>query len=132
HPHAHGEVLALDVAGRDVLGVRVAPTDFRPRAETLRRAVARLALGRGTVHLDELREVDVLPEAGVDGRQVRMVSVCRELDAVREPTGKVLHEVPRAPGIARAYMEARDELRVRVDGDPGPDRPDEVLVLAVR
>ena len=75
-PHAHPnvQVLPLDVAGRDVLRVRVAGDRFRLRPEALRRAVARLRL-LGSVELDELREVHIGPEHVLDSRQVRPVPI---------------------------------------------------------
>src|SRR2546425_3927120 len=114
-----------------MLRVRVAPADFGPRPETLGRAVARIAFGRSPVNLDELREVDVLAEALPHGAQVGVMPVRRELHPVAQPRSEVLHEVPRAPRIARPDVEGRHELRVRVDGDPRPHGPDEALVLAV-
>jgi hypothetical protein len=73
HPHPHGEVLALGIARGDVIRVGVAPAHFRSRAKALRRAVAGLAFRDVAVNLDELREVDVLTEAGVNRRQVGVV-----------------------------------------------------------
>jgi len=43
HVHSHGQVLALDVARRDVLGVRIADNLHAFGAKTLRGAVALLA-----------------------------------------------------------------------------------------
>ena len=40
HAHSHRQVLALDVAGRNVLRVRIASAATRPCSLDLRRAVA--------------------------------------------------------------------------------------------
>jgi len=53
HVHPHGEVLALDVAGRNMLLVGVAKNGIARDAKTLRRAVTVLAFRIATVNLDQ-------------------------------------------------------------------------------
>ena len=53
HRHPHRQVLALDVAGRDVLAVRVARDDLAVDTEALRRAVPLLAFGIVPVNLGQ-------------------------------------------------------------------------------
>ena len=47
--------------------------------------------------------------------------VRRELHPVDQAGGEILHELRRAPGIARAHQEGRHQLRVRVDRRECPD-----------
>jgi len=55
HGHPHREVLPLDVACRDVLGVRIPGDRDRIHAKALCRAVARVVRGFGPVDLDQTR-----------------------------------------------------------------------------
>src|SRR5881394_2614940 len=68
HAHPHREVLALDIAGRDVLRVWTAGDGVLLSSQAIGRRVARLgAARRVAVDLDELREVYIRAESLLDG-----------------------------------------------------------------
>jgi len=76
HPHPHRQVLALDVAGRDSVGIWIALERnlLRPGAD--RRAVFAQLANRG-IGLVDLRSVNVVPEGRPDRRFVHLVPVRR-------------------------------------------------------
>ena len=78
-PHPHAKILALDVAGRDVLRIWIAKKDFLFDAQTLRGAVPLLGFWIVSVNLDELRVVDIISKSVDDGKQVHLVAVRGQL-----------------------------------------------------
>ena len=92
HVHAHGEILTLHVRRGYVLRVRVAFYYLRGGTENLRRAVARLGLSLPSVDLRQHCVVHIRAESILDGVQIHMVSVRRELYAVPYAARYILHE----------------------------------------
>lgn len=78
--HAHREIGALDVGGRDLLGVRAAD-DLAGRGSgaDCRAVTNRGALRGRAVVLDQLREVDSLSEGILDGRCVTALWLPRSI-----------------------------------------------------
>jgi len=63
HRHAHGEVLTLDIARANVLGIGIAGDPLAVAADAFGGAVALLSCARFGVLLDEHREIDGDPAA---------------------------------------------------------------------
>ena len=77
--HPHGQVVALDVARRDMGGVRLALDAALPRPDAGRRAIAFLAVLRFAVDFDELGIVDIAAESALYGFQIRLVAIAGQL-----------------------------------------------------
>jgi hypothetical protein len=121
HAHTHSEVLALDIAGRDVGGIGRALDRGLLASQALGRAVADLRpLRRRPVDLDQLGVVHLAAESGLDGLEVHPVSVRGELDAARQAAGEILAQLGRGPRVAEPDQERRHQLRVRIDRDESP------------
>jgi hypothetical protein len=85
--HPHGQVGALDVAGRDVLGIGATLDERLRRASADSRGVAVISLRALAVVLDQLREVHAPAEGILDRLEVHLVAVAGELDPVHHPGG---------------------------------------------
>src|SRR5207237_10459246 len=68
----------------------------------------------------EHRVVDLVLERLRHGDEIRPVSIRGELHAVAEPAGEIVHELARTTRVPRPDVEARDKLRLGVDGHPRP------------
>ena len=106
HLHPHVEILAFDVARRDVLLIRVADDFDALGAKTLRGAVASLSLGIVAVNLVELCEVNPISESIRNGSQVHPVAVRGQLDSIRQTSRNILKEVRCTPRVPPAYGPA--------------------------
>src|SRR5579862_5497444 len=124
HPHPHRQVLPLDVAGRNVVGVRVAGDDLGLLAEADGRGVAArpraAGSGRGREDLDQLGVVNVALECVTDSGQVKVVAVRGQLDTVAQPPCEVAYELDGGVQVAVVNPVGRDELGVGVHRHPRP------------
>jgi hypothetical protein len=93
--HADGKILALYVTGRDMKRVRATEYSYLLRREKIRRTVARFVRWFLSVHLNQLRVVDVIGEGVNHGIQINFVPVARKLNAACEAASKILDEVSR-------------------------------------
>ena len=85
HSHPHREVLALDVAGGDVLGIGTPKDHAALDPDALRRRIPALILAWvWAVELLKLGVVDVALKRPVDGDQVGVEPVCRQLNPIRQ------------------------------------------------
>lgn len=119
--HSHGEILSLDVAGGDMLRVRVARHRQLQAIQADSRAVARLSVTSRAINLHEHRVVNVPAEGILYSRQVHLVAVRRQLNAVRHALGDILQEVRRAARVTKADQPAQDQLALRFNRNERPD-----------
>ena len=75
HGHTHGQVLALDIASRNMFRIGRTKDRFLSCAKTLRGAVRPLSPRIGSVNLHKLRIVDLIGKGVNDGVQVNLVPV---------------------------------------------------------
>src|ERR1035437_2061867 len=81
HGHTHGEVLPLDVTGRDMAGIRL-PSDSRShRPNAFSGAIPLLRLGAIAVQLDQHRVVNIVSKGILNRLQIYTVSVRSKLNA---------------------------------------------------
>jgi hypothetical protein len=121
--HSHGQVLALDVARRNVAHVGVADHRFTTCMENLWWAVSSFvsfALS-ASVELNEHSIIDIGTEGIFNRAHVGSMTVGRELDTVRKPTSQVVYELKGVTSIAFADEPARNKFCVRINGDPRPN-----------
>jgi hypothetical protein len=99
HSHSHCEILAFNVARRDVVKVR----PLRPsRSHADSRAVAHLrAFWRSPANLLKLRVVNLCSENLIDRKQVSAVSVRCQLNAMRQTLLQVRKKMVGASNVAR-------------------------------
>ena len=120
--HPHREVLTLDVGRADLLLVRVPHDDLlvgaRIAAAPVALAVAAAVLV--SVLLHEHRVVDVGAKRLFYGDHVRLVTVTRELDAVRHAGPQVCDERLAGLGCPVTEPPRRHQLGIRVNRDPHP------------
>jgi hypothetical protein len=123
HVHPHREVLAFDVAGADVVRVRVTDLGFLLAADALRRGVAHARPGfidRAAVELHQDGVINIALERGIDGEQVQAVSVRRKLNAIRKTALKIVDEVSRRVPVTVADHPGANQLCVGIHRDPHP------------
>ncbi len=134
HPHPHGEVLALDVAGRDQRLVRLSADDPLVDAGADGGAVTALALDAALVPVElvEHGEVDaVRTEQRLHDGEVGTVTIGGHLHAAPKAALEVAQEHVGVGRGALAHEPRRDELRVSVDRDPRPHVPVAELALVL-
>jgi len=119
HAHSHSEVLALNVAGRDMIWVRVAGNCFCLTANALTGAIAAI-IGRVAVEFDKHRIVNVTTESALDGLQVGSVTVSGKLYAILQAAGKVSHKLVCRYSVTPSVMPAGNKLSVGIYRDPSP------------
>jgi hypothetical protein len=77
--------------------------------------------GRVTVEFYQHRVVDFRPESIINGDQIRLVAVSRELNAIGKSLLQIGHEMITRCRVARADEPARDKFCVRVERNPSPN-----------
>src|SRR4051812_17858351 len=80
HTHSHGQVLPLNVTGRDMLRIRSARTANNLCALYFRRTVAASGMRYLTINFDKLSVVDICTEASLDRFDIGAVAVCCNLN----------------------------------------------------
>jgi hypothetical protein len=75
---------------------------------------------RGPVDLDELGVADVSVERVLDGFQVRLVAMCGDMEAPREPGATSLMNTS-ASSVVRSPTSQVGRSCIRADRGPGPD-----------
>jgi hypothetical protein len=128
HAHAHGQILALDVAGRDVSPVGVAAEHSRLGADEPRRAIAPLGFGIDSENLGERRVIDFTPEYALDRIGVGRMPVGRKLEPSANPQRKIEQKLPSGTAVTGTHEPAWNQLRVGAQRRPRPHvteaRPD--------
>lgn len=128
--HAHGQVLTFDVAGRDVLGVGVACSDFLLAANALWRRVAAVFFGPFVaVALYENPVVNFGLKRAMDRVEVQPVPVRAQLNAVRHSLREIVNEVVGRAIVATADTPCADQLGIGIHRDPRPDVTGERVAL---
>jgi hypothetical protein len=122
HRHSHREVLTLDVARRDRVGIGVADPHANVDAGADGRAVALASfLVVAPVLFDHLRKVHVEPEGLFDGLEVRVVPIRGQLDALGQPLREIADEPARVLDLPLADVIRGHQLGVGVERRPRPD-----------
>lgn len=127
HRHSHHQVLALDVARRDMGFVRLAGYDVRTGPAAFAGAVARLRRGLiawVAVMLDELREVNFPAESSFHRFQIHAMPVRRDLNAMGESTCQVHNERLRIASRPVAVQPMRNQLSFRINRNERPNIAD--------
>ena len=75
HGHTHGQVLAFDIAGGDVLAFGFSAHYFFAASDALRWAVALLSFGSLAINLDELRIINMPVKRFFDCCQINAQAV---------------------------------------------------------
>lgn len=104
------EVLAFDVAGRDVFRIGIADHFMAFGAKTLRRALALLSLRRVPIDLHQLREVYVVAKRIGNGIQIHLVAVRGQRHAIGKTGSYILKEVRRIRGVPPSSEPANCQL----------------------
>lgn len=123
HVHPHGEVLALDERCRDVMPIRVPSHNGALGSGELRWAITNrsaVTAGRHAVMFFQHRVVNVDTEGVVNGIQVNLMSIGRQLHAVRQTVRNIFHEVIGGRGGSRTDSVSGDQFRVGIDSSPCP------------
>ena len=113
HTHSHREILALDIAGGNMLRIGRAENDLLFSAHTLRGAVPLVAFGSVGVILHKLGEVDSILEQRIgNGLQVHVVAVRGELHAIRQAPRNILQESSSKPRVSVSNHPRDNQLRL--------------------
>jgi hypothetical protein len=121
HRHSHCQVLALNVARRDMVVVGAAADDSLASAHADSGTISRIrAILRRAVNLLQHRKVDLFAESILDCFQVGAMAVCRELHTIRQTRPQILDEMMRCSRMAATDKPARNELRIGVKCNPCP------------
>lgn len=120
HAHPDVQVLPLGIAGRNLARIRLAGDhpDARPGAH--RRAVAGFRPRLFTVNLDQLRVIDLRAERILHRLNIGLVRVGRQLNAMAQAAGQIVHELVRRASVPPSDMPAGNQLRFGIDRRPRP------------
>ena len=84
HLHSHREVLALDIARRHVLWVRIATDLSLPGSVALSRGIAVIPVWLRPEQFDKHRIVNLPAESAVDGLKISFVAITGKLHPIRQ------------------------------------------------
>ena len=118
--HANREIMALNIAGVDVLRVRRAGNRVALASKAHSGAVALLSVVGHSVDLDQHRVVNVAAECLVNRLNVELQAIAGKLDAIGQPPRKIFNEVPSAVRIAVCNRPTRYQLRIGINCSPEP------------
>lgn len=93
--HPHVEIIALGIGRADVLHIGLAADDAFDSASAFGGAVAARAFGRRAVELDQHGVIDFATESCVDRVEISLVSVRRDLNALRQARGEIVDKLFR-------------------------------------
>lgn len=118
--HTDCEVLALDIAGRDMgnVGIALAADFLDPGA--FGGAVAPRRSDRRALELHELGEVHVVAETALNRFKVGTMAVRRKLHAIGETVAQIVHKHHGALARTVADMVAHDQLGIGINRGPRP------------
>ena len=122
HVHPHGEVLAFDQAGGNMLRVGVADLGFLLASGADGGAIADFGgyAGTSSVVLHQDRVIDVGSERRVNCSEVEAIAVRGQLDSVRHACGEIVNEHLGSGIVAIADRDGANEFGIRVHRHPGP------------
>src|SRR6185437_206784 len=92
HLHPHREILPLNVACRNVLGVWTARNFHLSATDALWRTIAGIVFGTRAVELHEHGVIYLIVECFFDRREVGTMAVRRELHAIGKTLRQIIHE----------------------------------------
>ena len=120
HRHSHGQILSLDVAGRNMFAGGTSDNSGLASAYAYCGTVSDLGVSSGAVYLLELCIVNVATKGFSDTPQISNVTIRCELHPVSQAAFEVTHEVVGVGGRAPTYHPTGNELCIRVNGNPSP------------
>lgn len=128
HPHPHRKIGALDVAGRDVFGVRVTHNLSNLRADNHGRTVAPLPFWGRSINLVEHGVIDAIPAKRIlNGEQIDLVGVGRKLDTADKAPLQILEKDSGRLPAPIPDEEGGDEFGIGINRRPSPDVTDLTL-----
>ncbi len=129
HLHPHREILALNVARRNMLRVRIARDNYFAASDALRRAVTRLTLTVRAVQFDQHGIIHVGAERIFHGAQICAMAIGRKLHAIRKTFRQILNESIGRARITSTNQPRHDEFAVSIHRRPRPYASDSELPL---
>lgn len=118
--HSHAQVGAFDVTGRDAFNLRTAAyLDWYSVQNLCRRVLVRPFGFSSAVNLDELRVVHFRSEAILDGGNVGLETVRRDLEAASDSLTQIAGQNECALGIPFADMVGQDHFGFTIESNPG-------------
>jgi hypothetical protein len=121
HRHSHGEILALNVAGRNVVVVGCAADNRFPCAHADCRTVPSLQrFLYCAVYFLQHRKINLAAKCIFNRCQISAMAVRRELNAIRKAFFQIVHEMIRAARVAPSDEPARHEFGIGVERNPSP------------
>lgn len=121
--HPNAQVMPLDIAGIDVLRVRLADDSVTLAPKANSGAVALLRAFGYAIDLDQHCVVHIATESLINGLDVHLQAVACKLDAIRQTARKVFDKIAGALGIALADQPAWYQLGIGVNRSPEPRIP---------
>ena len=121
--HPHGEVLTLDIAGADVLGVRVSTDGLHFTSDANCGGVSRLVFEGRTINLMQLSVINIRAECFLYRFQVCFVTVRGDLHTIANPRSAVLHKVRCPVSTASTDQIADYEFRISINSCPFQTSP---------
>jgi len=121
HSHSHSQILALSVAGRNVIVVRITANHRAPRTHALSGRVTRL-WGQWLIAIkfNQHRVVNLSPESLIDRDQVSSETVRGQLHAICKALLQVAKEMVSRCRVSWPDKPARDKFCVAVNSNPSP------------
>ena len=124
HRHSHGQILSLNIAGRNVVVIGCAANNRLASAHANCGTVTSFRrFWRTAVNLLQHSKINFAAKAIFDRAQIRAMPVSRQLNAICQPIFQIVHEVIRASRVTLPDKPARHEFAVRIKRNPRPHVP---------
>src|ERR1035438_1462242 len=120
HVHSHGQVLPFNVVGADVCWIGIAAHLFHLATDANRWRVSSFVFEGSTVNFVKLGVIHIRSKSIFNRFQICFVAIRRDLHAILDSTGTILHEVFCPIPSTPANAEADNQLRLDVDSNPSP------------
>ncbi len=121
HRHTHREVLAFDVACRNVAAIGPSCDCRGHRANALSGTVASLRFGIVPIELDQHRVVNVGAKCILDRLQIYAVAICGQLNAISKTAGQIVHKSLGGLRSPRAESERGNQFSIGINRNPRPN-----------
>jgi hypothetical protein len=121
HSHSHRQILALNVARRNVVVIGRTTDDRFTSAHADCRAVARFrCFLNAAINLLQHRIINLRAEGVFNGCEIGAMTVRSELHAIRQTLFQVVHEMIGATSVSMPDKPARNQFGLRVKRNPCP------------
>ncbi len=121
HRHSHGQILTLNIAGRNVVGIRLSTDNSGSSTNAFCWTITSLRFRWDSVEFNQSRVVNIRTKSTFNRFQICSVAVSGKLDAIGKSFRKILHEFVSTSCISSSNETGNNQLGVSVYRNPSPN-----------